>query len=394
MPPVLLSRRTFIHQSIRYSAAYAGLQTGLSACAHPHTSEGNDRHPLSILILGGTSFLGPHQISYALERGHKVTMFNRGKTVPPIYPDIFQQVTALTGDRENDLKSLENGQWDVVIDNSGHKVSWTDKTAELLKDRVNLYVYTSSTGVYYPYLRPGVDEKSTLLTVEPEGITDEAIQLEYWYGVMKTNSELAAQRHFGAERTLVIRPTYMIGPADLSGRFIHWPVRLARGGEILVPGKAEDAVQYVDVRDVAEWMIRLIETKTIGTFNAVGPTQSQNMEEFLSRAAAVFPAEKTFTRIDDYEFLQSQKVTELVPWIIPIDNNMGSALISNRKALANGLMLRSLETTMQDTQAWWNSPQVSDEQRRRFEENPAGVLTRENDILVAWKLKKGTAPHR
>lgn len=394
MPPVSLSRRTFIRQNIRYSMIYAALHAGLSACTNPTSIAENQTQPLSILILGGTSFLGPHQIKYALERGHKVTMFNRGKTTPPIYQDIFQQVIVLTGDRENDLQALEKGQWDVVIDNSGHKVSWTANTAELLKDRVNLYVYTSSTGVYYPYLQAGIDEQATLLTREPEGITDEAIQLEYWYGVMKTNSERAAQQYFGVDRTLIIRPTYMIGPADLSGRFIHWPVRLSRGGEILVPGKAEDAVQYADVRDVAEWMIRLIETKTTGIFNAVGPAQSQNMEEFITRAAAVFPVDRTFTRIDNYNFLQSQKVTELVPWIIPTENNMGSALISNRKAMANGLTLRTLETTMQDTQAWWNSSQVSDDQRRRFEENPAGVLTREKDILTAWKLKNGNSPDR
>lgn len=382
-----LSRRAFIYRSIQIGTTYAVLNTGLTSCQSQSAGTSGAVKPLSILILGGTSFLGPHQIKYALERGHQVTMFNRGKTSPPIFAEMFKQVTALYGDRENDLKALETGTWDVVIDNSGHKVAWTAKTAELLKDRAGMYVYTSSTGVYYPYLQSGISEDTQLLTVEPEGITDEALKLEYWYGVMKTNSELAAREHFGDQRTLVIRPTYMIGPADLSGRFIHWPLRLARGGEILVPGHPDDPVQYMDVRDVAEWMIRLAEEKKPGIYNAAGPQESKTMDEFISQASKVFEAEKTFTRIDDYEFLKAQQVTELVPWIIPIENNYGSARIDNKKGIAAGLTFRALEDTVQDTYSWWTSAEVTDEQRRNFEQKEGTVLFREKDILAAWKAK-------
>lgn len=384
------SRRVFIRSSMQLSAAYAAWQAGLTSCQNKSAGTTIGK-PMSILILGGTSFLGPHQIKYALERGHQVWMFNRGKSTPPIYRDMFKQVTALYGDRENDLKALGEGTWDAVIDNSGQKVSWTAKTAELLKTRVKRYVYTSSTGVYYPYLQPGIQETAKLLTVEPEGLTDEAIKLEYWYGVMKANSERAAREHFGDERTLVIRPTYMIGPGDHSGRFIHWPVRLSRGGEILVPGQAADPVQYVDVRDVAEWMIRLIEEQVSGTFNAVGPAESFTMDAFITLAAPVFKVEKSFTRIDDYVFLKSNQVTELVPWIIPIENNLASARIDNRQGLAAGLTFRPLETSVQDTFDWWNSAEVSADQRRRFEENPAAVLAREKELLQAWKVKTGTS---
>ena len=241
------------------------LLTGLSSC---NFGKGENKKegvavakikPLKILILGGTSFLGPHQIAYAMERGHSISIFTRGKSKPTVNKELFDNVEQLIGDRNDNLTALQNRKWDAVIDNSGHDAEWTKKSAELLKENCSLYLYTSSTGVYYPYVNSNYKENSEVLLKEPDGITDEQEKIEYWYGVMKANSELEAIKQFGKDRTIVVRPTYMIGPGDKSNRFIHWPIRLHAGGEVLVPGKRDDMVQYMDVRDVAEWMIRLLE---------------------------------------------------------------------------------------------------------------------------------------
>jgi 2'-hydroxyisoflavone reductase len=329
--------------------------------------------------------LGPHQIAYALERGHTISTFTRGKTEPTVHESIFDNVEQLIGDRENDLTALEGRKWDAVIDNSGRKVEWTKKTAELLKENVGLYLYTSSTGVYYPYLSDNCKEDQQVLLTEPEGIEDEEMKLEYWYGVMKSNSEIEARKAFGDDRTIVVRPTYMVGPADRTNRFIYWPVRLSKGGKTLVPGKENDPVQYIDVRDVAEWMIRLIEEKNTGTYNAVGPRMPQSMYEFVNEAKTAFDVETEIVKVDDYDFLIQHKVPYLIPWIMPVDNNYGSARINNGLALSNGLKLRPLDDTMQEMLAWWQSDALTQEQRDKFEKDPEGVLIREESILEQWE---------
>lgn len=379
-----IKRRGFLANSFKASIALNYSGVFLSACKAANEGNPNEDNKLSILILGGTSFLGPHQIAYALERGHKITTFTRGKTRPTVHQELFDQVNMLTGDRENDLSALEEGNWDVVIDNSGRTVEWTRKTAELLKDRVGMYLYTSSTGVYYPYLGDNISEETELLTIEPEGIEDEDMKIEYWYGVMKTNSEIAARNAFGDNRTIVVRPTYMVGPADKSNRFIHWPIRLAKGGEVLVPGKEDDPVQYVDVRDVAEFMIRLIEEKKSGTYNAVGPGQPQTMYEFVQQAKSAFETENELVYVDDYEFLKDNGVEYIVPWIPPLGNNYGSSRSTNTKAISAGLTFRPLVQTMKDTHDWWYSDALSQDKRDEYEKNPENVLNREKVILEKW----------
>lgn len=385
------SRRDFIKNGVKAGIVLPLLLTSLTSCNSDTEESRNSSRlepinkPLKILILGGTSFLGPHQISYAIERGHSISIFTRGKTKPTIHRELFENVEHLIGDRNDNLSALKDRKWDAVIDNSGHDAEWTRKSAELLKENCDLYLYTSSTGVYYPYLDNNYKEDSTVLLKEPDVIKDEEEKMEYWYGVMKANSELEALSQFGEDRTIIVRPTYMIGPADKSNRFIHWPIRLQRGGEVLVPGKTNDIVQYIDVRDVANWMIRLIEDKTTGTFNAVGPREEQNMYSFVEEAKNAFSTKVSFTKIDDYEFLKERGISDIVPWIMPVKKNQGSAKVNNRKGIANGLKYTSLIKTVRDTYDWWNSDALSQEQRDKVELNPESVLMREKAILSAWK---------
>jgi 2'-hydroxyisoflavone reductase len=375
------SRRDFIKKSLVAGIAIPVLGSSLLACKNESSKK------LKILILGGTSFLGPHQIAYALERGHSVSIFTRGKTKSTVHKELFDKVEHLIGDRNDNLTALETGEWDVVIDNSGRNVQWTTDTAELLKDRAKLYMYTSSTGVYYPYLGDNITEETETLTKEPDTLENENEKLEYWYGVMKTNSENAAIKAFGKDRTIIARPTYMFGPGDKTNRFIHWPVRLAKGGDVLVPGKKEDVVQYADVRDVAEFMIRLAESNTTGKYNIAGPSEAQTMLAFANKAKQAFDVETNIVPIDDYKFLEENGIYYLVPWIPPIGKNYGSARTANKKAIAAGLTFRNLKTSIQEMHDWWYSDALTQEQRDKFEKNPKGVLMKEQDVLAKWKVK-------
>ncbi len=384
-------RRKFLSTSLKAAALIPFASPLLQACTTDNDSSSEttelESKKLNILILGGTSFLGPHQVAYALGRGHSISTFTRGKTRPTVHAELFDQVESLVGDRKDNLEALKNRKWDAVIDNSGRDVEWTRATAELLKDNVGMYLYTSSTGVFYPYLGDDFPETKAVVLEEPEGIEDEEMKLEYWYGVMKANSELVTREHFGDDRSIIVRPTYMMGPADKTDRFIHWPIRLAKGGEVLVPGKSKDPVQYVDVRDVAEWMIRLIEEGKAGTYNAVGPQTATGVEDFVAEASQAFDVPTTLVTVDDYDFLMENKVPYLVPWIMPTGNNAGSSLINNEKAIANGLTFRPLTTSISDTHSWWYSDALTEERRQEFEGNPDGVLAREASILAAWKEK-------
>ncbi|WKD84678.1 hypothetical protein KCTC32516_00012 [Polaribacter huanghezhanensis] len=377
------SRRDFIKKSIAAGIVIPLFGSSLLAC------EAEKSKKLRILILGGTSFLGPHQIAYALKRGHSVSTFTRGKTKATVHKELFDQVKQLIGDRNNNLTALEKGEWDLVIDNSGQKVKWTKDTAELLKGSAKIYMYTSSTGVYYPYLGDHITEENTTLAKEPETVEHEDEKLEYWYGVMKTNSENAAIKAFGADRTIIARPTYMFGPGDKTNRFIHWPVRLAKGGEVLVPGKADDLVQYADVRDVAEFMIRLAEEKITGKFNIAGPTEQQTMNAFVNEAKGAFEVNTTIVPVDDYDFLHQNGVDYLVPWIPPIGKNYGSSKASNTKAIAAGLTFRDLKTSVKEMHDWWYSNAITQEQRDAFEKNSKGILMNEQEIIKKWKALKG-----
>lgn len=386
------TRRQFIITGLKAGAILPVFGSSLVSCLtksdQSDSAEAKTDQKLNILILGGTSFLGPHQVAYAISRGHSITTFTRGKTKPTVHNELFADVEQLIGDRADNLDALRDRKWDAVIDNSGHKSEWTSATAVLLKDNVDLYLYTSSTGVYYPYLGSDIKENTNLVMEVPDGIESEDEKMEYGYGVMKSNSEIEAKRAFGDDRTIIVRPTYMVGPADKLDRFIHWPVRLSQGGEIMVPGKSDDPVQYIDVRDVASWMIRLIENKSAGTFNAVGPAKSIGIHDFVKEAHSAFDSEASFINIDDYDFLKEHHVPYLVPWIMPDGNNIGSALVNNKQALANGLMFTPLTQTMIDTHHWWYNEDSITEHRQKFESNPNTVLSREKDIISSWKARR------
>ena len=381
------NRREFLTTGIKVAATTSilgipNLASGYASIEMMKSVE-PEPNPLKILILGGTSFLGPHQIAYAMSKGHSITTFTRGRTKPTIHRDLFKEVEPLIGDRENNLEALKGRKWDAVIDNSGRKVEWTRDTAELLKDNVGIYLYTSSTGVYYPYLGSDIKEDTKLVTEVPTEMT-EYQKIEYEYGVMKTNSEIEAKKAFGDDNTIVVRPTYMMGPADRTDRFTYWPIRVAKGGEILVPGKSDDPVQYIDVRDVAGFMIRLIEKRKAGIFNAVGPASTTGMHAFVYGVHSAFSSKADFVSIDDYEFLKQNNLLWAIPWIMPEGDNYGSARASNEHSVSNGLSFRPLAESCIDIHNWWYSDAVEEDRRMKMTSDSNSLFVREPDIIKAW----------
>lgn len=370
-----------------------GLALGLTPLLKANPFEGlmrldENEEKLKILILGGTSFLGPHQIAYALERGHEVTTFTRGKTIPKIHSELFDQVEQLVGDRENNLEALKNRKWDVVIDNSGRRTKWTEDTAKLLVDNVGYYMYTSSISVYYPYFGDDFSENRSVVTEIPQDATEDE-KLSYEYGVMKATSELATIDAFGAERSIIVRPTLIVGPGDRTDRFPYWVARIEKGGDIIIPGHRDEVVQYIDVRDLAEWMIRLLENKAEGTYNGSGPGFQMTTNAFVHGIHASYNSPVNYIQIDDLDFLKENNIIGIQPWVAQLPEYAGMSKSDNRKAIEADLRFRPLSETVSATKEWWYSGAVSQERRDNILTGDRSFMKREEDILAKWKARKG-----
>ena len=335
--------------------------------------------PLDVLVLGGTSFLGPHQVHLALERGHSVSIFTRGRTQPRMFVEDFDRVEWLVGDRDGDLGALEGRRWDVVIDNSTRQAAWAEATVELLRETVERYVFISSTGVYYPYRERGLDEGAPVPLVDTRGGEDGSMT----YGVMKATGAEAVRRGFG-ERAVVLRPGHIVGPGDTQpGRFIYWTNRMQRGGEVLAPGRRTDPTQLVDVRDLTGFLFHLVEQGVGGTFNVVGPASAQTMEEFLYGMRACTGQPVTWVWADDHGWLRENGLTGFVPWVLPVGDELGHMSVDPARALAAGLTLRPLARTALDVIDWWSAEPPSVRDAVRYPLDPE----EERRAIAAWRAR-------
>ena len=290
------------------------------------------------------------------------------------------------GDREDNLEALKNRKWDVVIDNSGRKTKWKEDTAQLLKDNVGFYMYTSSISVYYPFTGTDFTESRKLVTKIPANI-ESGEQGLYDYGMMKATSEIATVKAFGAERSIIVRPTLLVGPGDRTDRFPYWLARLEKGGEVIIPGAPSEAIQYIDVRDIAEWMIRLCENKAAGVYNGSGPGFDMTTSAFVYGIHACYNSPVNFVQIDDLDFLQKNGVIGIQPWVIQLPKFLGMSKSDNSKAIASGLTFRSLANTVEATKKWWYSEAVSQERRDNILTNERSFMRREKDIIKNWRQR-------
>jgi 2'-hydroxyisoflavone reductase len=371
------TRREFIKCSVAAAGALAFDTRSTSVFAEQSVK------PLRILVLGGTGFTGPFQVRYALSRGHKVTVFNRGKTHPGELP---KEVEQLIGDRNGRLDALKDRQWDVAIDIPTTLPVWVRDAAQILKGNVDRYVFISTISVYADTSK-GVDEKAALAKYDgpdPYKETLEAMKAGGYktYGPLKALSEAEAEKWF-LGKTLIIRPGLIVGPGDETDRFTYWPVRIDRGGEVLAPGTPNDPAQFIDARDLAEWTIRMAENRETGIYNATGPAQPLGIGGMLDGIKGALKANARFTWASE-QFLTEQKVqawSDMPVWAGAED---GLTRASISRALAKGLTFRPLADTARDTLAWFKSlPQ--DRQTKL----PAGLTPeREAEVLAAWKKQK------
>ena len=366
-----LTRREFLTASGSLLAASA-LPAAAALVHGGGAGPGPAARPLRILILGGTGFLGPALVEAARARGHRLTLFNRGKTRPGLFPELEK----LHGDRDGKLDALRGRDWDAVVDTSGYVPRIVRASAELLAPHVGRYLFVSSISVYADSPAP-LDEGSKVATMPDE--TSEEVRR--WYGPLKALCERAAERALPG-RALSVRPGLIVGPGDPTDRFTYWPARFDRGGEVLAPGDGRDPVQLVDVRDLAAWMVKALEDGLAGTFNAVGPAATLPVAGLLE--ACRVPGREATLRWVDAAFLRREKVepwSDLPVWIPGDGEDAGMARTSNARAVARGLSFRPVGETARDTLAWWKG--LPEERRAK----PRAGLTpaREAEVLAAWR---------
>ena len=328
---------------------------------------------MKILILGGTRFLGRALVDAALLRGHDVTLFNRGQSNPDLYP----QIKSLKGDRDGGLAVLEGQTWDAVIDTCGYFPRIVRQSAEFLADKVKHYTFISTISVYADFSKPGLDEDAETGKIEDESmeeITGDS------YGPLKALCEKALEETRPG-RNLIIRPGLIAGPYDVSDRFTYWPVRIDKGGEVLAPGVPERLIQVIDVRDLAEWNIRLVEENVTGVFNATGPDAPLSMGTFLETCRETSGSESSLTWVSEAFLLEK----EVGPWMempvwMPSDTPEGIGLFAAdiSRALKSGLTFRPLAETVKATLDWAKTRPADYEWR-------AGMKAeREEELLKLW----------
>jgi 2'-hydroxyisoflavone reductase len=327
---------------------------------------------MRILLIGGTRFVGRHLVEAALERSHEVTLFNRGKSNPGLFP----QLETILGDREQDVDKLKGRIWDVVIDVAGYIPRIVRLSAEVLEKSVSRYVFISSLSAYGDFKKVGIDESYPVGKLEDETI--EEINGET-YGPLKALCERAVQDIFGGERTLIVRPGLIVGPHDPTDRFTYWPVRVARGGEVLAPQKPEAIIQVIDGRDLAEFIIRLVQENASGVYNATGPDYELTIGKLLEVSKQVSGSDANF-HWGSLEFLKQNKVepwSDMPAWIPDDEEGLGFSRIDISKAINAGLKFRPLEETVRDTLTW--------AQRRPNDHEWRAGLTaeREAEVLAA-----------
>lgn len=379
-----LSRRDLL--ALGAAAGAAAALPGWAEAAEPTPAPGPAGRKL--LILGGTRFLGPALVNAAKAKGWTITLFNRGKSDPTIFPDLEQ----IHGDRNtDDVKKLGGRKWDAVVDTSGYFPKQVRSAAAVLGPNVGQYVFISSISAYRLPMKAGADESAPIATL-PAGTDVDTIDkiTDGNYGALKYLCEVEAEKAW-PKKALNIRPGYIVGVRDGSDRFTYWPVRVEKGGEVLVPGRPSDPIQFIDVRDLGDWTIRMVDSGTNGTFHATGPKDRLGMGPFLEAVKKATASNATFTWVDEKtmaELKLNADGGDFPIWASPTGEEGGVSDVSIARALGAGLTFRPLESTVKETLAWWKTLP----EKRRAElragitpEREAAALS----ALAAIRAKKG-----
>jgi len=359
-----ITRRTVLCAA---AGAAAGLAAGPLAGAAPRGS---------LLILGGTGFIGPHLTELSLARGWRVTHFNRGRRDADV-----EGVETLIGDRKGELDALRDRRWDAVIDNTGYIPKYTRMSSELLAPNAGFCLFVSSISAYASFAVPNDEDSPVGGPADPdsEDITNDT------YGPMKALCEQYVRDAFGP-RSAIVRPGYIVGPLDPTDRFTYWPVRFARGGEMAAPGTPADPIQVIDVRDLTTFMLDLVERRVSGTFNAVSAPGKLTMGALLGSSRRVTGADTRVTWLPE-AFLTEQLEPEdmrFAPWESPNGEYAAASMTRTERAEREGLRTCPLDDTVRDTLAWHATRPAERQQQLRSGLTPE----REAALLAAWESKR------
>lgn len=365
------NRRRFVQAGLASGAGVA--VGGLADSANAHEAR-KRRREMDILVLGGTGFIGPHMVREALNRGHGVGLFNRGRSNRDLFPDL----ELFVGDRNKKLDALKGHRWDAVIDNSGYVPRHVADSTRLLKHASSHYLFVSTISVYASFAVPN-HENSPLATIADE--TTEEVTGET-YGALKALCEKRAAINIDHDDLTILRPTYICGAGDSSDRFSYWPIRASRGGDMLWPGTSDDKIQIIDVRDFATFAIDCLEQKIAGTYNTVTPAGGYSMGELHDDCAAITVSGVSTTWVDA-DFIMQQKLAQgrsLPVWSPPKGETSGIAFVNGEKAVAAGLRNRPIRETARDVLTWWDT--LPDERQQNLR---AGLtVEREAELLELW----------
>ena len=334
---------------------------------------------MRLLLLGGTLFLGRHLVEAAGARGHHVTLFHRGRTNPRLFPDAEH----LLGDRDGGLEALGGGRWDAVIDTSGYLPRVVRAAAERMAVAAAHYTFISSISVYAEP-QPGLDESGAVATIDSdhlEGVIGES------YGALKALCERVVESAFPG-RALLVRPGLLVGPHDPTDRFTWWVRRIARGGEVLAPGDPGAQVQLIDARDLAAWVVAMVERGEAGVFNATGPPARLTLGRALETCREVSGSDARFTWIDEAFLLERgvQPWSELPLWVPRAD--AAFLQVDCRRAWSAGLRFRALEQTARDTLEWDRDTPLAGRPEKPGVSFPAGMdPEREAGLLREWHAR-------
>jgi 2'-hydroxyisoflavone reductase len=382
---VSTSRRRFLVLAAGAGGALVLSRPGL-ALAEERPPAPSPGPKLSILVLGGTKFLGPAIVEPALAAGHKVTLFNRGRTNPQLFPEAEK----LRGDRDpkkgDGVKALLGRKFDVIYDDSGYFPRMVRASAQALAVAGSgQYVFVSSISAYRDNKVAGADETAAVATMPDPTLESMGANFEY-YGALKALCEKEAREAFG-ERATIVRPGYIVGPNDPTDRFTWYPVRAAKGGEMLAPGAPADPLQVIDVRDLGAWMLRLGERRVFGTFNACGPKDPLTMGTMLEQCLAATGRKATLAWVPG-AFLRArgENGEGKIPIWAPADGEtQGYHTWSNARAVKAGLTFRPLPETIADTLAWFRTLPAE-----RQADLKCGFSEKdEAELIAAWRASKG-----
>lgn len=372
------NRRNFIKAGALGGAAMiAG--SGVAAGEKPKQSQ--KQKPLDLLILGGTGFIGPHMVREALRRGHSVTLFNRGRTNNALFPDL----ETIKGDRDGDLAGLHSRRWDAVVDNSGYVPRHVQKSAQTLSGNTAFYLFISTISTYASFATAN-DEDSPLATIEDQRIEEVTGET---YGPLKVLCEKRAREEIGEDRLAILRPTYICGPGDHTDRFSYWPVRVTRGGEMLLPGDESYPLQIVDVRDLANFTIDCVQQRIAGIYNTVTPVGSYAMGNLLEDSQAVSATAVDPVWVDEAFIETAQQENSVQNWgMFPIwhprtGDDAAVSSVSGARARAAGLHNRPVRETVRDLLSWWQTLPAE-----RTATMNAGISAElEADLIARWKKR-------